>query len=63
LAAKERAKMTKEQKIENLEKAIEFFGEADNLIQHSLDFDDSLEMFQEIETLISFLRTKIKEMK
>jgi hypothetical protein len=55
--------VTKEQKIENLMKAIELFGEVDNLIQVSLNPDDALDMFHEIESLIDILETKIEEMK
>ena len=55
--------VTNEQKIENLKKAIELFGEVDNLIQVSLNPDDALDMFHEIESLIDILETKIEEMK
>lgn len=52
--------MTIEQKIENLKKAIELFGEADELIQSAID--DSHDMFCEIASLIDILETKIEEM-
>jgi hypothetical protein len=55
-----RERMTIEQKIENLKKAIELFGEADELIQSAID--DSHDMFCEIASLIDILETKIEEM-
>jgi hypothetical protein len=58
-----RERMTIEQKIENLKKAIELFGEADKLIQDTLSSHESHDTFQEIEDLILILETKIEKMK